>query len=169
MYITGRLAQVLRGMRSYKQQILGLSEMRWTESGRMESEGATILYSGEQLHERGVGIILGKEAARTLLSWDSISDRIIMARIETRFTKAIIVQVYAPSNTAEDEEKEILYEQLHGVLDEIPDHDMKILMRTLMHRLVQTGLDGRRLWAEWRKEKDRIMVKGCWTYAAATG
>ena len=91
----------------------------------MESEGATILYSGGRLHERGVGIILGKEAARTKLSWEPISDRIITARIQTRFTKATIVEVYAPTNTAEDEERE---RTTTGVLDEIPGHDMKILM-----------------------------------------
>jgi len=47
----------LREMRSYKLQILGVCEMRWTGSGRMESEGDTILYSGGRLHERGVGVL----------------------------------------------------------------------------------------------------------------
>ena len=32
------------------------------------------------------------------------------------------------NNTAEDEEKERFYEQLQGILDEIPVHDIKIFM-----------------------------------------
>jgi len=39
LYKTGGLAQLIREMRNYDLQILGISEMRWTGSGTMSSEG----------------------------------------------------------------------------------------------------------------------------------
>ena len=47
MYDTGKLAQVTSEMRRYKLDILGVSESRWTGSGRLTtSTGETVLYSG---------------------------------------------------------------------------------------------------------------------------
>jgi len=39
-----------------------------------------------------------------------------------------IVQVYAPTNNAEEEAKDVFYEQVQKVLDKIPKHDIVILM-----------------------------------------
>jgi len=38
-----------------------------------------------------------------------------------------MVQEYAPTNTASDEEKDKFYELLHQVMDAAPDNDMKIV------------------------------------------
>ena len=41
--------------------ILGLSEVHWRNSGKITSKYHTVIYSGGQHHERGVGVILDKE------------------------------------------------------------------------------------------------------------
>ena len=115
-------------MRHYQLDILGISEMRWTDSGKIESDGMTIYYSGGTKHEKGVGIILTKEMAKSVIAWEPASERIIMVRIETRYTKVTLIQVYAPTNAAEDQEKDEFYELLQDVLDATPEHDMKIIM-----------------------------------------
>jgi len=81
-------------MKRYKMDILGISEMRWTGSGKMESEGIYIYYSGCTKHERGVGIMLTKEMSRAVLTWEPVSDRIITIRLQSRYTKITLVQVY---------------------------------------------------------------------------
>ena len=58
LYSTGKLAQVINEMRRYNLDVLGISEMRWTDSGKMDSDGISIFYSGGSKHERGVGIML---------------------------------------------------------------------------------------------------------------
>ena len=46
MYQTGKTAQVVKEMRRYNINILGISEMRWTESGIMTiNSGETVCYS----------------------------------------------------------------------------------------------------------------------------
>ena len=59
IYDTGRLAQVKSEMRRYNLQILGISDSRWTRSGRFRtSTGETVLYSGrdDDQHHEGVAI-----------------------------------------------------------------------------------------------------------------
>ena len=50
LYQSGKLAQVFREFANYKIDILGLSEMKWTGSGRLKSKNMTLLYSGHEQH-----------------------------------------------------------------------------------------------------------------------
>ena len=45
-----------------------------------------------------------------------------------RYIRTSIVQVYAPTNDAKAEAKDVFYEQVQNVLDKIPKHDIVILM-----------------------------------------
>ena len=70
MYQTGKLAQVTAEMRRYNLHILGISESRWTGSGRVvTSTGETVLYSGREdnNHDEGVAIILRKGVEKSLI------------------------------------------------------------------------------------------------------
>ena len=88
LYQDGRLEQLLREMKKYNLDILGISEMRWTGQGKITSEDTTILYAGkEDHHSSGVGILLNKEAAQALEGWKPVNDRIIMARLQSRHAK----------------------------------------------------------------------------------
>ena len=95
-----KLAQVIREMKRYRLDILGVSECRWTGSGRQVThDGSTILYSGhEDTHIRGVALVITKEKANTLMEWDPISDRMIKARFNFKCCKLTIILCYAPSN-----------------------------------------------------------------------
>lgn len=129
LYQCGRLAQLLREFDNYRLDILGISEMRWTGSGKIISEEKTVIYSGgDEHHVRGVGLVLNKVAAKALISWTPVSDRIITARLQSRHAKTTIFQVYAPTDEAEDEEKDAFYDQLHDVFTSAPSHDIKILL-----------------------------------------
>ena len=128
LYSTGKLAQVINEMKRYQLDILGVSEMRWTESGKTDLDGMTVYYSGGTKHERGVGIILNKAMSGAVIAWEPVNDRIITVRLQTRLMKVTLVQVYAPTNASDDEEKDSFYELLQDVLDATPEHDMKMVM-----------------------------------------
>lgn len=131
MFSVGKTAQVTSEMARYSIDILGISECRWSGFGRLRTQtGETIIYSGrdDDIHQSGVAIIMSKKATQCLDSWRAISDRIIEARFHSRFIKTTVIQVYAPTNEADEEEKDDFYEQLQKIVDEVPRHDMLLVV-----------------------------------------
>jgi hypothetical protein len=49
-----------------------------------------------------------------------VSPRILTARFNSKDRKVSILQCYAPTNVADDKEKEDFYEQLQALLDKRP-------------------------------------------------
>ena len=94
-YEQGRMAQVIAAMKRYKQVILGISESRWTRSGRMKTTtGETVLYSGREddSHHEGVAIIMRKGMEKYLMEWKPVNSSIIQARLKGRPTNLSNIQ-----------------------------------------------------------------------------
>ena len=129
LYEAGKSSQVSQEMKRYRLHILGVSETHWIQSGQKQlSSGEQILYSWreDKHHAEGVGIILSKYAQKSLRGWEPHGERIIMASFTTR-SKSInmnIVQIYAPTNDASDEDKDAFYSRLQGVIDKLPRKDV---------------------------------------------
>jgi len=124
----GKLAQIINDMKIAGLNILGIAEMRWPTSGQLVSDDVTVLYSGGSKLERGVGLLLSKEATRSIVSWEPISERIIAMRLRTRHTCETIAQVHTSTETAPESDKDLFYNELSAVLDDIPSYDLRILM-----------------------------------------
>ena len=69
LYQTDRLAQAVREFDNYNLDILGISESRWTGTGKGQlASGHTILYSGRTDNQRtGVAIIYQGKLEKTLI------------------------------------------------------------------------------------------------------
>ena len=117
-----------------KLSILGLSETRWLGAGEMKlDDGETIVYSGLPdedgvPHERGVAVIMSKEASRSLIEWKPVSERIIVARFHSGVQNTTIIQVYAPTNNAEIEEKEEFYQNLQAEMTKCKSRDVTFVI-----------------------------------------
>ena len=132
----GKSALIALEMDRYKLDILGLSEVRWTSSGEVKlATGHLLLYSGhtneDNIHEHGVGVLLGKKGQKSLMEWEAINERIMTARFHGRFRNVTIIQCYAPTNNAEEGTKEQFYNKLQHTIDKQPKGDIKVLMGDL--------------------------------------
>ena len=130
MYQASKTAQVLKEMERYKLDLLGVSECRWTGSGKMfTSKGYTILYSGrsDNQHSEGVAIIMNKPCANSLLEWEPVNERLIRARFDSSYCKTTLIQCYAPTNDADEEVKDSYYDALQALISRTPQHDVLLI------------------------------------------
>ena len=129
MYQMGKVHQVAKEMKRLRLAILGVSETRWTGAGKVHlTTGEMVLYSGlagdDAPHKKGVALILSKEAGKSQKEWETISERIIFARFESKCQNTTIIQVYAPTNDAEEEVKEDFYHQLQSAYNKRKARDL---------------------------------------------
>ena len=134
MYSTSNTAQVIKEMGNHKLDRLGISECRWTDSGRISTksgtgESYTIICSDQNdTHHRDGALIMNKQSVGTLMELEPINEWLIKARFNSKCCKFTITQCYAPTNDSEDEVKEDWYKQPQTEVSKIPQHDMLLVL-----------------------------------------
>ncbi|XP_018405972.1 PREDICTED: craniofacial development protein 2-like [Cyphomyrmex costatus] len=125
-----RLAQLSKEMTRCKIKILGLSEVRWKNSGDITtSDNHYMIYSGNSTtHINGVGIVISTKIKKSLMEWNPVSDRLITARFRAKNRNITIIQCYAPTEIADDSEKDHFYNQLQSTIASAHKRDIKLVM-----------------------------------------
>ena len=81
----------------------------------------------DDIHQHGVAIMLSREAARALINWTPIDERIIRARFHSRHVKLTLIHAYAPTNDADEESKDHFYEKLQVIVEKTQKHDILVI------------------------------------------
>ncbi|XP_071129957.1 uncharacterized protein [Mytilus edulis] len=117
-------------MERYQLGIFGISECRWTESGKIITQGHTIIYSGrnDNQHTEGVAIIMNKECTKSLIEWEPINERLIRARFSSSYARTTIIQCYSTTNDSEEEINDAYYEALQAQISKTPLHDVLLII-----------------------------------------
>ena len=85
--------------------ILGISELKWTEMGEFNSDDHYIYYCGqESVRRNGVAIMVNKRVQNAVLGCNLKNDRMISVHFQGK--PFSISQVYAPTSNAEEVEVE---------------------------------------------------------------
>ena len=92
-------------MARVKFNILGISELKWTEMGEFNSDDHYLYYCGQEyLTRNGVAIIVNKRVQGAILRCNLKNDRMISVRFQGKPFNITVIQVYALTSNAEEAE-----------------------------------------------------------------
>ena len=101
--------------------ILGISQLKWTEMDEFNSDDHYTYYCGQEfLRRNGVAIIVNKRVQNAVLGCSQKKDRINSVRFQGKPFNIKVIQVYAPTSNAEEAEVEQFFEDLHDLLELTP-------------------------------------------------
>ena len=128
LYQAGKFDNILQEMGRLKIDILGLSETRWTDDGKITRDKHTMLYSGGEDHQSGVGVIMKNSIAKSLLGYWPISDRVMLVKLQGKPFNINLIQVYAPTKEYSEDINEAFYEQVETAFKYVKNKEYTIVM-----------------------------------------
>ena len=106
----GKLEVIKQEMARVNVDILGISKLKWTGICDFNSDAHYIYYCGqESLRRNGVAIMVNRRVRNAVLGCNRKNDRMISVRFEGKPFNIMVIQVYAPTNNAEEAEVERFY------------------------------------------------------------
>jgi len=130
LYKPGALQNLIQVTNSYRPDIIALQEMRWPETGNVKSDNVTLFYSGpnNEKHENGVGFMIKDSRLKLVKKFESINDRLCYLTITGKIFDIVLVNCYAPTETADEDLKDAFYETLERTFNCIPTNSIKIVL-----------------------------------------
>ena len=114
----GKLEVVKQEMPRVNVNLLGISKLRWTGMGEVNSDGHYIYYCRqESLRRNAVAIIVNKRVRNAVLGCNLKNNRMISVRFQGKPFNVMVIQVYAPTSNAEEAEVERFCEDLQDFLE----------------------------------------------------
>ena len=109
----GKLEVVKQEMARVNVNILGISELKWTGMLEFNSDDNYIYYCRqESLRRNGVAIVVNKRVRNAVLGCNLKNDRMISVHFQGKPFNITLIQVYAPTGNAEEDDVEQFYEDL---------------------------------------------------------
>src|SRR5574341_2636897 len=124
-----KLEVVKQEMARVNVDILGISELKWTGMGELNSDDHYSYYCGqESLRRNGVAIMVNKKVQNTVLGCNLKNDRIISVHFQGKPFNITVIQAYAPTSNTEEVEVERFYEDLQDLLGLTPPKDVLFII-----------------------------------------
>ena len=98
----GKLEVVKQEMARVNINTLGISELKWTRMGEINSDDHYIYYCWQaSLRSNGVALIVNKRVRNTVLGCNLKNNRMISVHFQGKPFSIKVTQVYAPTTNAE--------------------------------------------------------------------
>ena len=163
LFQKGKLDNVLQEAERLNLSVLGISEMRWNNKGCINKNGWTVIYSENDKYSNGVGVFVNEKTSNNLIGHWGISDRVILVKIkEPKFCLSLI-QVYAPTSDANDQDIEQFYDELNSAIKKCKGNEVKIVMGDFNAK-VGNEADGKivgKVGLGFRNGRGDILVEWC--------
>lgn len=109
-------------LKNTKYDLIGLSEVRRLGTSIQEHDEFIFCYTGQTKGMYGVGFIVKKELKKNIISFTGLSERVALLKLEVCGQKVDIIQVYAPTEAASENEIESFYDTINKALQASGKH-----------------------------------------------
>jgi hypothetical protein len=79
--------------------------------------------------------MLTQKAFKAMMEWNQVNESLVIARFLSKFIKISVIQIYAPTNEATDDEKSKQIEQIQSIIETIPKHDILLMMGDMQAKI----------------------------------
>ena len=116
----GKLEVAKQEMARVNVDILGISELKRTGMGELNSDDHYIYYCGqESLRRNGVAIMVNKRVRKSVLGSNLKNDRMISVHFQGKPFSITVIQIYAPTTNAKETEQ--FSDDLQDLLELTPE------------------------------------------------
>ena len=114
----GKVEVVKQEMARVNINILGISELKWTGKGGFNLYDHYIYYCGQEfLTRNGAALIVNKIVQNAVCGCNLKHNRMISVPFQGKPFNITVIQVYAPTTEAKEDEVEEFYEDLQDLLE----------------------------------------------------
>ena len=125
----GKLEVVKQKMARVNIGILEISELKWTEMGKFNSDDHYIYYCGQEpLRRNGVVLIVNRRVQNAALGCNLKNNRMISVHFQGKPINITVIQVYAPATNAKEAEVKQVYDDLQDLLELTPKRDVLFII-----------------------------------------
>uniref|UniRef100_A0A8D8YDR6 Craniofacial development protein 2 n=1 Tax=Cacopsylla melanoneura TaxID=428564 RepID=A0A8D8YDR6_9HEMI len=129
----GKTENIVNEMKNMDIDILGISETFLKNSGDYVStlpnnDKFRVIYSGGTKSRKGVGFILNQRTMNTVETIHRESERVIAIKIKAQPVDLFIIEAYAPTSDAAEEEVDEFYESVKNVINKKKSRDILLLI-----------------------------------------
>lgn len=109
-----RMLLLREALKNIKHDIIGLSEVRMMGNTISEDDEYIFCHTGEVQGKYGVGFLIKRKHKNSIQNYMGLSDRVCILNLKFNETEYSIIQAYAPTTEAQDEDMEKFYGQLRN-------------------------------------------------------
>jgi len=129
MLQAGKMAEIADELLKYDLDITALQETRW-KGYRRKGNQDILYYTVEQRNNvnKVLGFIIKRSMENSIIDFEPINSRMCKVRIKGKFYNTMIVNIHAPTESANEEQTQQFCEDLNRCCDQIPKHDALLIV-----------------------------------------
>ncbi|CAK1591299.1 unnamed protein product [Parnassius mnemosyne] len=129
LYRPAGLQLLCQQLANHRADITAVQELRWLGHGVIDKPDFAIYYScNEKHHTFGTGFVVSKRLKHLVIDFQPINECMCKIRLKGKFQNYTIINVHAPTEDTDLEEKERWYSDVESVYSNSPKGDIKIII-----------------------------------------